>query len=430
MSQTSEIFEGLLANLKVDNTAAIGERRDAITKSLNKEFRDTLGSTDHKLMVGSYGRFTAIKGISDVDLLYILPKSLRSHYEKAGGASKALNRTRKAILARYPSTSVRVDRLVVVVEFSNFTFEVQPVFENDDESFSYPDTYSDSWKITKPRAEIQAMSADDILAGGNLRRLCKFARAWKNKHGVAMGGLLLDTLAYNFLADNTGHRGTGSDKWDLMVRDFFEYLSEEEDHQHYAALGSRQRVKVKKRFQSAAAEAHDLCMTAIAAAGQKNAYKKWRVVFGNSVPVVDAVAVLAASGFVDTEQFIESYYPVDIRYDLSIDCTVAQDGFRPQSLRAVLSTLRLLPVRRQLTFTIAATDVPGPYTVKWKVLNRGPEAERRNSIRGQILNPSVGSQRREVTSFRGSHLVECYIIRNGVVVARDSVDVPIAPETR
>jgi hypothetical protein len=430
MSQTSEIFEGLLANLKVDNTAAIGERRDGITKSLNKEFRGIAGSTDNKLMAGSYGRFTAIKGISDLDLLYILPKSLRSDYEKAGGASKALTRTRAAILARYSSTSVKVDRLVVVVEFSNFKFEVQPVFENDDESFSYPDTYTDSWKITKPRAEIQAMSTDDALAGGNLRRLCKFARAWKNKHGVAMGGLLIDTLAYNFLADNPDHRGAGSAKWDVMVRDFFEYLSEEEDHQHYAALGSRQRVKVKKQFQSAAAEAYDLCLTAIAAAGQKNAYKKWRAVFGNSVPVIDAVAVLAASAFVDTEQFIESFYPVDIRYDLSIDCTVTQDGFRPQGLRAVLSTLKLLPVKKQLTFTITATDAPAPYRVKWKVLNRGPEAERLNSIRGQIINSSVGNQRREVTSFRGSHLVECYIIHNGVVVARDSVIVPIAAETR
>lgn len=74
------------------------------------------------------------------------------------------------------------------MEFSNFTFEVQPVFENDDGSFDYPDTYSDSWKTTKPRDEISAISEEDSATSGNLRRLCKLTRAWRNKHGVVMGG--------------------------------------------------------------------------------------------------------------------------------------------------------------------------------------------------------------------------------------------------
>ena len=30
--------------------------------------------------------------------------------------------------------------------------------------------------------------------------------------------------------------------------------------------------------------------------------------------------------------------------------------------------------------------MPQPYKLKWKVLNRGDEAEKRNEIRGQIIN--------------------------------------------
>ena len=174
VSQVSEIFEGLLSNLKVTNSDTIAARRDEVSKALNKEFRNLDGSTSNRLMVGSYGRHTAIKGISDLDLIYILPNSDREKYEKDGGPSKVLSRTRSAIQARYPRTAVTVDRLVVVVVFSNFMFEVQPVFENEDASFAYPDTASDSWKITKPREEIAAMSVEDELAGGNLRRLCRF----------------------------------------------------------------------------------------------------------------------------------------------------------------------------------------------------------------------------------------------------------------
>lgn len=429
MSQVSEIFDGLIANLKVDNGHTIAARRDEMAKTLNKEFRDLEGSTSNRLMVGSYGRWTAIKGISDLDLLYILPASLRPEYEKEGGPSKVLARTRLAIQSRYPKTSISVDRLVVVVRFTNFMFEVQPVFENDDRSFSYPDTYSDTWKITKPREEIEAISADDSLADGNLRGLCKLARAWKNRHGVGMGGLLIDTLAYNFMRKYPHHRSAAYATYDVMVRDFFLYLSVEDDHEFYAAPGSRQRVRVKKKFQRKAKKAYELCIAAIEGNGQQNAYKKWRSIFGNSVPRVGIVREsFTASAFTNTEEFIEDRFPVDVRYNVTIDCTVTQDGFRPVSLRSLVSSVKNLPPRKQLDFKIVDSDVPVPYEVRWKVLNRGPIAEARDTVRGQIIDPNRGHDRHEVTSFRGHHHVECYVLKNGVVVARDDIAVPISAD--
>lgn len=429
MSQVSEIFDGLISNLRVDNSDTIAARRDEMTKTLNNEFRGLESSTSNRLMVGSYGRWTAIKGISDLDLLYVLPASTRAEYEKEGGPSKVLARTRLAIQGRYPKTSVTVDKLVVVVQFTNFMFEVQPVFENGDRSFSYPDTYSDSWKITKPREEIAAIGADDTLADGNLRRLCKLARAWKNRHGVGVGGLLIDTLVYNFMRNYPDNRLATSATYDQMSRDFFLYLSEEDDHEFYAAPGSRQRVRVKKKFQRKAKKAYELCIEAIDADGQRNAYKKWRAVFGNTVPAISAVKEsLTISAFTDTEEFIEDRFPIDVRYSLSVDCTVTQDGFRPMSLRSLAASARILPPKKQLDFRIVACDVPEPFDVRWKVLNRGPVAEKRDEIRGQVIDPNRGRDRREVTSFRGHHYVECYILKNGVVVARDGITVPISEE--
>jgi hypothetical protein len=429
MSQVSEIFDGLIDNLKVDNGDTIAARRDEMTKTLNKEFRGLDGSTSNRLMVGSYGRWTAIKGISDLDLIYILPASIRPECEKEGGTSKVLTRTRLAIQSRYPKTSVSVDRLVVVVQFTNFMFEVQPVFANDDRSFSYPDTYSDTWKITKPREEIESISEDDSLADGNLRRLCRLARAWKNRHGVGMGGLLIDTLAYNFMRKYPHHRSAAYATYDVMVKDFFLYLSEEEDHEFYAAPGSRQRVRVKEKFQRKAKKAYELCIAAIEGNGQQNAYKKWRSVFGNSVPQVGNVrASLTISAFTNTEEFIEDRFPVDVRYNVAIDCTVTQDGFRPLSLRSLVASVKILPPKKQLDFKIVDSDVPVPYEVRWKVLNRGPIAEARDTVRGQIIDPNRGNDRHEVTSFRGHHYVECYVLKNGVVVARDDIVVPIAAE--
>lgn len=426
--KVGEIFDGLLVNLKVDNRETIASRRDEIAKSLNKEFRSVEGSTSNQLMVGSYGRGTAIRGISDLDMLYILPALIRGTYKGEDGPKKVLSRTRDAIKARYPSTDVKVDRLVVVAQFQNFKFEVQPVFENEDKSFSYPDTYTKSWKVTKPRAEIDAIRSYDDVTNGNLRNLCRMTRAWKNEHGVVMGGLLIDTLAYNFFQSTTAYDTATTASYDAVVCDFFKFLSEEDDHEHYAALGSGQRVKVKKKFQRKAKNAYELCLEAIDAEGTAKANKSWRLVFGQPVPSAETTeATRAAYPFNNTEEFVEDRYPVDIRYDLSIDCTVTQDGFRTHYLRDMLAKLLPLKPQKSLKFSITECAVPEPYTIKWKVLNRGDEAERRNMVRGQIID-SDSSKHDEATNFRGEHYVDCYVIKEGVVVARDRIAVPITTQ--
>jgi len=68
-------FETFLDNIKVSNYETIGNRYKEITKKLNKTYRDTESETDNCLQVGSYGRYTGIDGISDLDMLYIMPAS-------------------------------------------------------------------------------------------------------------------------------------------------------------------------------------------------------------------------------------------------------------------------------------------------------------------------------------------------------------------
>jgi hypothetical protein len=61
----------------------------------------------------------------------------------------------------------------------------------------------------------------------------------------------------------------------------------------------------------------------------------------------------------------------------------------------------------------------------WKVRNVGAEAERRKMIRGQIVADDGRHERNERTDFHGEHYVEAYIIKDGVCVARDNIDVRI-----
>jgi hypothetical protein len=128
----------------------------------------------------------------------------------------------------------------------------------------------------------------------------------------------------------------------------------------------------------------------------------------------------------ESEEFIENYHQIDIRYELKIDCTVSQKGFRPHSLTQMISSKLPLLRNSTLKFYIDDYSVPKPFQVKWKVRNVGKEAVRRKLIRGQILNDSGDYQRIESSDFHGAHFVECYIIKDNVCVARSKIDVPIS----
>ena len=432
----SQMFEEFIDNLAISNKQTISDRYAELTKTLNKQFRDSDSETANTLQVGSFGRKTGINGISDLDMLYIMPKSSWDTYNNAqNGQYKLLSDTKKAILNRYPRTDVSIDRLVVTVTFSNFHIEVQPVFELEDGSFKYPDTKNGgSWKITKPREEIDEISSADKDKNQNLWRLCKMAQAWKNKHGVAMGGLLIDTLAYNFLKSTEAYDDKSFSDYACLSRDFFEYLYKLPEQTEYAALGSKQRVKVKKKFQKKAKKAYNLCLEAIDAENQSCANDKWKKIYGRPFPArriemtTESLSKSYSHGCKNTEEFIEDKFPIDIREYLKIDCEVKQNGFRKFFLREILKRKILLKSRKDLLFKIKAISVNKPYEIYWKVLNRGEEAKRRNLIRGQIVPDGGHECKEEKTDFYGDHIVECYCVKNGVVVAKDRIHVPIVTD--
>lgn len=427
----SDMFSEFIANLAISNTETISTRYGELTAALNKQFRDTESKTANTLQVGSFGRKTGINGISDLDMLYIMPKTKWDDY-KAGGQLKLLQGVKDAILKRYPSTKVRVDRLVVTVTYTNFHVEVQPVFEQDDKSYKYPDTKNGgSWKITKPREEMDAVANLDTDKNSNLRRLCKMVRAWRNKHGVGMGGLLIDTLAYNFLKSTSEYDDKSYISYDWFSRDFFKYLSELPEQNEYAAPGSRQRVKVNKQFQRRAKKAYNLCLKAIEAEGQNNVNEKWKEVYGRPFPAAqkEMAEALATQAWKNTEEFIEDKFQVDIRYQLKIDCEVMQRGFRKFFLRDILRLNIPLRSDKKLKFWVSELpQVNSPSKIYWKVLNRGEEARHRDCIRGQIVLDGGRQERDESSNFRGDHIVECYLVENETVVAKDRIHVPIVAD--
>ena len=71
----TDMFSQFLEDLAIRNTETISSRYGELTSALNKKFRDTESKTDNTLQVGSFGRKTGVNGISDLDMLYMMPSS-------------------------------------------------------------------------------------------------------------------------------------------------------------------------------------------------------------------------------------------------------------------------------------------------------------------------------------------------------------------
>ena len=286
-----EDFRTFCNNLTITNRGQISQRYKAITKRLNTDFWESPSDTDHSRYVGSYGRDTAIRGFSDLDMIFVLPDDLYGRYDRYthNGQSALLQAVRDSTLKTYPQTDIGADGQVVVVPFTDgMTFEVVPCFVKSDGSYTYPDSNQGGrWRSTNPLPEIEAIADLDKRCNGNLKWLCRMARAWKNQWDVPMGGLLIDTLAHNFMAD-WEYRDKSFVYYDWMSRDFFLYLSERDPSQQYwLAVGSSQFIWRKGPFEYKAKRCHNLAQKAIeyeTDGKTRSARQTWREIYGTAYP--------------------------------------------------------------------------------------------------------------------------------------------------
>lgn len=283
-------FETFNKNLRMSETTVsdISYRFKRITKQLNKDFYNSESDTYNSLYVGSYGRGTDIV-TSDIDMIFQLPYSEYEKYNNytSNGQSALLQDVKKSIEKTYKS-SMKADGQVIVISFNDgITFEIVPAFITKDGSFKFPDSNDGgSWKPTNPKPEIKEMTAKNILWNKNLKRLCRMIREWKYQWDVSMGGLLIDTLSYNFMS-NYEHKDKSYLYYDYFSIDFFKYLFEQNSVQRYwLSPGAHQYVWRTGNFEYKAKRCYNLALEAIEK--EKDypiiAKSKWREIYGTKFP--------------------------------------------------------------------------------------------------------------------------------------------------
>lgn len=424
-------FDVFCSNIALDNFDEMEKSAKSIAKKLNSVYYELDDDdTSHLYIVGSVGRKTAIKGSSDLDILFDLPSDTYRKFDayESNGQSALLQEVKKSLQERYPKTDISGDGQVVVIEFSRYTVELVPGFKQADGRFKYPDTNDGgNWKYTNPLPEQAACQECNDNSNGMYFDFCHIIRKWKNEQGFKFGGLLIDTLVHDHFEENEFYKNSSIDDYFDILKNLLSYFCEQDKERTYwYALGSNQQV-LNSGNGAFVDKANDALEKLNAAEQKDNVSAALQELLGNEYPVEQKVletAAFATPPFENTEQFIQNLFPVDIRYSLSLDCEVKQNGFRERLLSAILRDRQLLRRNKQLEFFIDQTDCPQPYDIYWKVRNVGPVAETKNCIRGQIKKTNSRTHR-EHTDFQGGHYVECYLIKNNVCVARAHIKVPI-----
>jgi hypothetical protein len=272
--------------------ATVSLRYKRITQRLNKEYYNSDSETTHSLYVGSYGRNTAVNSTSDFDILFQLPSSIyyRFNSYESNGQSALLQDVKSKLLLSYPSTRLKADGQVIIIPFSDgMKFELVPTFlHSNGRQFIYPDSNNGgNWKTTDPKSEQEAMTAMNQATNCNLIRLCRMVRAWKKKNNIPIDGILIDTLAYNFISQWEYNKESYL-YYDWMSRDFFQYLSNIDSNRSYwYAPGSNRCVYNSGYFQFKAKQAYDKAQEAIE--DEKSGYNalaksEWRDIYGTDFP--------------------------------------------------------------------------------------------------------------------------------------------------
>ncbi len=293
MMGLADWFSTFCGNIQVQDGGTISSRYKAITRRLNTDFWPTTSDTSHSFYVGSYGRNTAIEGFSDLDMIFELPSALYHQYDcySGNGQSALLQAVRSSMQKLYSTSDVGADGQVIAVNFQDeITFEVVPVFVNTAGSYTFPNANNGgSWQTTNPKPEIQAIRDRNATCNNNLVPLCRMMRAWKNKWGVPIGGLLVDTLAYQFII-GWKYKDKAYTYYDYMCRDFFKWMADQDSNQDYwKAPGSGQYVYRKGLFQYKATRCYNISLEAIkhetaTPKEEWSAKQKWREIFGTSFP--------------------------------------------------------------------------------------------------------------------------------------------------
>ena len=196
-------FQALLENLKItEEQAKDGQvKHQGIVSCLNRAYWNSRDDAIHRILIGSWGKFTRVRPPRDVDILFVLPVEVYWRFQQRTGnrQSQLLQEVKSRLQTTYPQTDIRGDGQVVV-PFNTCKVEVAPAFPCQGGGYLVCDAHDGGrYKLVHPEAEIAALHGADTALNGNVRKLTRILKQWQRHCNVPIKSFQIEALIIELL---------------------------------------------------------------------------------------------------------------------------------------------------------------------------------------------------------------------------------------
>lgn len=436
-----DALNALLRDYAKNHLSPTKQERDFVS-GLYEAFKTAIGGTS--ILIGSYARFTAIRPMHDLDILFIAGQFDPKHLEP----QKILHSLQTEIHAKFKNPSkyeykVLLQTHSVTVAFlesgkEKFCVDIVPAFtsglKNDfgDDIYWVPEILSygprsrpakyqmlneskktelDWWLKSDPRGYIKA-AADLNAVNEDFRKTSKLVKRWKHNCNVKFGEFKLKSFHIEQVIYGLCRNNPRLEIADALFQFFYKLpdvikapqIKDRADNNKFIDEYLRQLTKSEREQIVRARDAFLIKLENLSPgssiAGLLDADERRRM--------DSAEAYLF-------DQNIPTYVDPALRF-LIAGQVQKRNGFR----EFILDALGRIPVDHKIEFYISS-DSTDAQIYKWKVKNDDSSPQ----PRGEITDHRTRNIP-ERTQYKGNHYIECYAIRDGVCIARSRQNVALA----
>lgn len=275
------------SQIKIEKEAIMAKAEDAAAL-LNHAFETPVAGTANLFVMGSWVRETAVPTISDYDFAYELPArmtdSILHMTRRDAGTLTAI--IEKTLREKYNYAHSLADEGVIRLKtMQGEIIDIRPCLRNESHHLIYLDhRKGGKWRIFDPYLGIDVFRALPQQIRDNLIFLCRASRIWRATHKVPISGILIDTLAHEFIHHSL-YRHKNNQFQDCLFRDFMGFLAQcDREQPWWYAPASTEVINRTGPFESYAEEAFRQSQQAteqFAARHYRQAGLLWMNVFGD-----------------------------------------------------------------------------------------------------------------------------------------------------
>ena len=428
-----------LRNLVKDKISISDDDRNFVSK-LYESINNVLGK-ENTLQVGSYARFTAIKPLHDLDILYIIGNWDENNYSpntlledlKKNLENNFVNLTQYKYKIVKQSHSITISFLNENDE-EQFAIDVVPAYifsknEFKDDTYIVPEILLSKhkkrqeiyknielgvkdnigWIHTDPRGYIQ-IAKDLNNNNKDFRKSVKFLKAWKNlyKDDFKFKSFHIEQIITNYFLKNSNK--TIFDAIFYFFTNLNEIISKPQiiDRANKDKYIDDYLEELTNKEVNKILEAKDCFLNKLENIDNIN----FEFLLGNCFLERDS----------KDEQFLFDFkipILIDNKLDFKIDGFVLKkDGFRNGYISQIDWKVEK---DRKIKFEVKKS-IGEDYTY-WKVKN-DVNSHDVKEVRGEITKNKTG-QNPESTAYCGKHFVECYAIKNNICIAKHKIYINI-----